>query len=128
MCACVGARVLSLCVLCVCGVLQGEKGTFFFIVRSGQVRITDLVAMGRDVPDEFLGAGLSFGERALLLSEPRAGTAIATEDVRGCRLLCIVPSVRAALMHACMRVGLRPSDVVPCHRPQGLQRASGLIG
>lgn len=59
---------------------KGDEGSFFFIVKSGTVHITEL---GEGVPVVQLTAGFTFGERALLKSEPRAGTVTAETDVSG---------------------------------------------
>lgn len=56
---------------------KGDVGAIFYMIKSGNVKCTDL-GKGSDLE---LGPGEYFGERALLLDEPRAGNVYALDDV-----------------------------------------------
>lgn len=60
---------------------KGDQGDEFFMVKSGRVVCKDIRSGGTAVPDLALGPGDFFGERALLLSEPRAANVVATGNV-----------------------------------------------
>jgi CRP-like cAMP-binding protein len=55
---------------------EGDEATELFVIKSGQVRIQ----IGNRTVAEF-GQDSIFGEMALIDSEPRSATAIATNDV-----------------------------------------------
>jgi CRP/FNR family cyclic AMP-dependent transcriptional regulator len=55
---------------------EGDEATELFVIKSGQVRIQ----IGNRTVAEF-GQDSIFGEMALIDSEPRSATAIATTDV-----------------------------------------------
>jgi CRP-like cAMP-binding protein len=55
---------------------EGDKGTEFFVIRSGRVRVDQ---HGETVRE--LGAGEWFGELALLDRGPRSATVTALEDM-----------------------------------------------
>jgi CRP/FNR family cyclic AMP-dependent transcriptional regulator len=55
---------------------EGDEATELFVIKSGQVRIQ----IGNRTVAEF-GQDSIFGEMALIDSEPRSATAIATSDV-----------------------------------------------
>ncbi|DAZ96406.1 TPA: hypothetical protein N0F65_012487 [Lagenidium giganteum] len=61
---------------------QGDQGEHFYVVESGQLEILVAVA-GSPTPIRygFLGAGMGFGELALLCNMPRAATIKAVTDV-----------------------------------------------
>lgn len=66
------------------------------MVKSGDVVCTDIVTRtGEAVNDLPLSAGDFFGERALLMSEPRAASVLATSDtVSVIGVGCVVGSPR----------------------------------
>ena len=59
---------------------KGDIGSEMHIIKSGKILLKDIEAKGRKYDDVELKAGDFFGERAVLESEPRAATAVATED------------------------------------------------
>jgi len=61
---------------------KGEQGDVFYIVEKGNVKIQDIGAGDSKFVDQEYGPADSFGERALLTGEARAGTAIATVDTK----------------------------------------------
>lgn len=61
-------------------VKEGEAGTTFFLIRSGQVRVT-VTRSGREIEIAALGPGDCFGEMSLLTGEPRNATVTALTDV-----------------------------------------------
>jgi small-conductance mechanosensitive channel/CRP-like cAMP-binding protein len=61
-------------------VRQGDRGSEFFIVVSGKVRVTVRREDGRAAEIGTFGPGFFFGEMALLTGEPRRATVTATED------------------------------------------------
>ena len=61
-------------------VRQGDPGSEFFIVVSGNVRVTVRREEGRAVDLGTFGPGYFFGEMSLLTGEPRRATITATED------------------------------------------------
>ncbi len=61
-------------------VRQGDLGTEFFIVVSGEVRVTVRREDGRGVEVGTFGPGFFFGEMSLLTGEPRRATITATQD------------------------------------------------
>lgn len=60
---------------------KGDVGDSFYMVKSGDVVCTGIMAAGKAVPDVPLSAGAYFGERALLKDMPRAANVIATSEV-----------------------------------------------
>jgi cAMP-dependent protein kinase regulator len=60
---------------------KGDVGAVFYMIKSGTVKCTDLGISGKKSSDLILRAGEYFGERALMLDEPRAGNVVALEDV-----------------------------------------------
>lgn len=59
---------------------KGDTGNVFYIIKEGKVCCTD-INNSEDKPINIeLGPGSYFGERALLLSEPRAATVIAQTE------------------------------------------------
>jgi len=61
---------------------KGDTGDSFYMVKSGDVVCTGIMAAGKPVADVPLTAGAHFGERALLKDMPRAANVIATSEVR----------------------------------------------
>ncbi len=53
---------------------EGEPGTSFFFVASGQLRVYATDGLGRQTPLAQLGEGAVFGEMALLSAQPRSAT------------------------------------------------------
>ena len=62
-------------------VVKGEVGNVFYVIEEGQVKIHDIGLGDSKFDDQILGAGESFGERALLTGEPRAANVTALTDV-----------------------------------------------
>ncbi len=58
---------------------QGDPGDEMYIIRSGEVKVV-IESNGSEKLIRNLGEGDYFGERALILSEPRSASVIATED------------------------------------------------
>ncbi len=69
-------------------VREGERGTSFFLIRSGEVEVwtTDLRDRTRQVKLGELGEGDFFGEVALLTDKPRTATVRARTDVEAMEL------------------------------------------
>lgn len=65
---------------------QGELGTTFYVVLSGQVGARVVNERGIERLDRILGAGETLGETSLLTGETHEATLVALTD---CRLLCI---------------------------------------
>ncbi|CDS37285.1 cGMP dependent protein kinase 1 [Echinococcus multilocularis] len=67
---------------------QGEVGETFFIIHSGQVKITQSKVPGEPPQDiRFLGAGEWFGERALYTRDKRSANVVAMPP--GVHVLCL---------------------------------------
>jgi CRP-like cAMP-binding protein len=58
---------------------RGDLGTAFYVIQSGQVRISTLDLEGQEIILNTMEAGESFGELALIDQLPRTANAIATE-------------------------------------------------
>ncbi|KAL3934727.1 MAG: hypothetical protein SGBAC_009616 [Bacillariaceae sp.] len=63
-------------------VRKGEEGDLFYILKEGLMIVTDISVGGTAYEDVTLSPGDSFGERALLLSEPRAANVVGLQS--GC--------------------------------------------
>lgn len=59
---------------------KGDEGETFYMIKSGKVVCTD-IGSAEDSSDVDLGEGSYFGERALLLAEPRAANVVAKTPV-----------------------------------------------
>jgi ATP-binding cassette subfamily B protein len=59
---------------------QGEVGDRLYIVKSGEARVVR-GEVGRETVLAYLGPGDYFGERALILGEPRFASVVAVSDV-----------------------------------------------
>lgn len=94
---------------------KGDHGDTFFMIKSGAVVCTDIISRGEPIDDLALGPGDFFGERALLMSEPRAANVLATSD-----------TVRTCAPHRCHRSSssvLNNQRVLCSHRsPPSLPR------
>ncbi len=64
---------------------QGDAGDCLYIIRSGEVKIT-LGRPGNETLLGYLGEGAYFGERALILDQPRSATVTAVKDTTCFRL------------------------------------------
>jgi protein kinase A len=62
-------------------VTKGDVGEIFYIIQAGTVRCHDIGGGEAHYSDLLLNAGDFFGERALLLNEPRAANVTAVTDV-----------------------------------------------
>ena len=60
---------------------QGEAGDEFFVISQGSVAVRRRVPDGSEQLLETLHAGAFFGERALMVDEPRNATCVAATDV-----------------------------------------------
>jgi cAMP-dependent protein kinase regulator len=58
-------------------VKRGEEGDVFYIIQEGKVKICDICVGNTNYPDQTLGPGDFFGERALVTKEPRIANCIA---------------------------------------------------
>ena len=65
---------------------KGDEGIAFYVVRRGNVAVTDIEVGGTTFADTVLGPGDYFGERAIVKMEPRVANASAVSDVT---LLCL---------------------------------------
>lgn len=63
-------------------VLAHDPSDAFYVVLSGQVKVTLVSDDGREVILALIRAGEFFGEQSLLQGEPHAASAIATEESR----------------------------------------------
>lgn len=61
-------------------VRKGEEGEVFYIIKTGEVKITDIGLGDTKYVDQKLGVGDFFGERALLTGEKRAANVISVGD------------------------------------------------
>jgi CRP-like cAMP-binding protein len=59
---------------------KGDEGETFYMIKSGEVVCTD-IGSSESANDVTLGEGSYFGERALLLAEPRAANVVAKTPV-----------------------------------------------
>ncbi len=66
---------------------KGDIGDALFFIKEGLVRCTDIGTGGSKTRDIMLEPGKVFGERALLLDEPRAATVIAMSPTVTCYTL-----------------------------------------
>jgi len=60
---------------------KGSVGDQFYVIQEGTVKVTEISAGGKTYEDMELDAGDYFGERALILKEPRAATCTAGTDL-----------------------------------------------
>lgn len=61
-------------------VRQGQRGTTYFIVHSGEVVAMAVDERGNQTPPRYLRAGDAWGETSLLISEPRDATMVVQQD------------------------------------------------
>ncbi|CAJ1931536.1 unnamed protein product [Cylindrotheca closterium] len=61
-------------------VTKGEEGDLFYILKEGLMKVTDISVGGTAYEDVTLSPGDYFGERALLLSEPRAANVVGMQS------------------------------------------------
>jgi len=59
---------------------KGDIGMEFFILKDGTVTVKDIEAGGQAYADQVYKEGEFFGERAIVMDEPRAANIIANED------------------------------------------------
>jgi len=59
---------------------KGAQGDMFYVLQEGKVKVTDIEAGGKKYDDVELKEGEYFGERALVLKEPRAANITAMVD------------------------------------------------
>lgn len=101
-----------------CVVTQGDPGDAFYVVLSGQL---DIVINGVTVST--IGAGKSFGEKALENNAPRAATVRA---VTGCKLLVLMASEYQSLAATAQNKALQETVAFlygKCRVLQSLSRA-----
>lgn len=60
---------------------KGSEGNQFYVIQEGSVDVTGISAGGKAYEDLVLGKGEYFGERALIMKEPRAATCAAATDL-----------------------------------------------
>lgn len=65
---------------------KGDVGEVFYIIKEGNVKVSDIGFGDSQYVDQSLSAGDWFGERALLTGEPRAANVTATSS---CTTLCL---------------------------------------
>jgi uncharacterized membrane protein YphA (DoxX/SURF4 family)/rhodanese-related sulfurtransferase len=65
-----------------CVVKQGEPPTYFYVIRSGQVRVFRLSPEGIRTELTTLGPGAYFGELALITNRPRSASVEAVDEVK----------------------------------------------
>jgi len=61
---------------------EGDEGDGLYLVREGTVEISAVVGHGERRPISRIGPGETFGEMAVIDSEPRSATATAVEEVK----------------------------------------------
>ena len=90
-------------------VVQGEKGDYYYIIRSGRVAVLRK-QKGEEEPRPvaFLGAGESFGEEALIRDDPRNATVQATEETT---VLMLTKTDFNATLKASFMESVFPEDV-----------------
>lgn len=59
-------------------IVKGDEGNICYFIKSGKVECTKV---GKELKDIVFGPGEYFGERALLVDEPRAANVVALEEV-----------------------------------------------
>ena len=59
---------------------KGDEGDVFYIIKEGEVAVTDIDFGGNVFDDQVLKAGDYFGERAIVKKEPRVANITATKD------------------------------------------------
>ena len=62
--------------------LQGDAGDAFYLILSGEVKVTLLGGDGREYILGFLKSGDFFGEMSLFDNAPRSASVVTTEDAR----------------------------------------------
>eukprot|EP00559_Dactyliosolen_fragilissimus_P001619 CAMPEP_0184857692 /NCGR_PEP_ID=MMETSP0580-20130426/2842_1 /TAXON_ID=1118495 /ORGANISM="Dactyliosolen fragilissimus" /LENGTH=801 /DNA_ID=CAMNT_0027353433 /DNA_START=163 /DNA_END=2568 /DNA_ORIENTATION=+ len=67
-------------------ITKGEVGEAFFVIKEGNVAVTDIEAGGITYDDIEIGPGDYLGERAIIAKEPRAANATALGPVTTFRL------------------------------------------
>uniref|UniRef100_A0A7S2VZA2 cGMP-dependent protein kinase n=1 Tax=Eucampia antarctica TaxID=49252 RepID=A0A7S2VZA2_9STRA len=65
---------------------KGDEGKVFYILKSGRVKIHDIIIGQSKYDDQTLGRGDYFGERAIVTLEPRAANITALEK---CEAYCL---------------------------------------
>lgn len=65
---------------------KGDVGEVFYIIKEGNVKVSDIGFGDSQYVDQYLSPGDWFGERALLTGEPRAANVTATSS---CTTLCL---------------------------------------
>ena len=97
--------------------LEESKGETFFVIKTGEVKVTKLSDDGREVILAILGESEFFGEMSLLDGEGRSANIVANEDStaltlsRNDFLSCLVsyPKIAISLLEE-LAVRLRKSD------------------
>lgn len=59
---------------------KGDEGDVFYILKEGEVAVTDIDVGGNVFDDQVLKSGEYFGERAIVKKEPRVANITATKD------------------------------------------------
>ena len=59
---------------------KGDKGDYFYILKEGKVKATDIGVGDTKYEDVTLGPGEYFGERAIMTGEPRMANVVAVTD------------------------------------------------
>ena len=61
-----------------CLVKKGDEGDAFYMIKEGEMKVTDISVGSNTFDDVVLKEGAYFGERALATKEPRAANVTAT--------------------------------------------------
>ncbi|MBI2899910.1 MAG: mechanosensitive ion channel [Planctomycetes bacterium] len=98
---------------------QGEKGTTFYIIKSGAVSVRVRGTNGAETDVAALKPGDFFGEVALLTGEPRNSTCTALED---CELLCLDRESFSVLLSENPPVAKMMSEVIAMRSASAQQK------
>jgi cAMP-dependent protein kinase regulator len=61
-------------------VIKGEEGDTFYVIQEGNIKVADITIGSTNFEDQKLGPGDYFGERSLIVKEPRSAHCIAETD------------------------------------------------
>ncbi len=100
---------------------QGERGSSFYIIKSGVVSVRLKTPEGVESEISRLRAGDYFGEMSLLTGEPRNSTCLALED---CELLCLDRDSFAVLLAENPPIAKSMSEILYRRQQDTLEKLS----